>query len=127
MSKPARHADSLDQVELLMALEEEIPHFDVLTDALERWNQTITHEQALRLIPYLVEPVKVSCVRNGFATEASLVARRSNVGLAVDRSCGQFAVGDVVGDSELRNARHYPTLELALRSLEGSDTEGHGI
>ena len=105
--------DWLSAVELVMAIEEQ------LEDELPR--------RFPKLKPYLVPVFEATCIKGGLTTEVAVFGRRNEVVLFASLESAQFGVGEIAAVSKVRNARFYPTLEMAARSFLGTGERPHDI
>ena len=105
--------DWLSAVELVMAIEEQ------LEDELPR--------RFPKLKPYLVPVSEATCIKGGLTTEVAVFGRRNEVVLFASLESAQFGVGEIAAVSKVRNARFYPTLEMAARSFLGTGERPHDI
>ncbi len=105
--------DSLNAVEMVMALEEQ------LEDEIPR--------RFPKLKPYFVPMSEARCIKGGLTAEVAVFGRRNDVVLFASLESAQFGVGESAAVSKVRNARFYPTLEMAARSFLGTGERPHDI
>jgi hypothetical protein len=110
-----RKADSLDRIEILMALEEQHPELGTVFETLWDLDPDFDETAVVPLRPYICTPVEATAVRGGIATHVTVFARHGDRVLALDHDCKQLAVGTATAERSVTDVRHYRTLELAVR------------
>jgi hypothetical protein len=111
-----RKADSLDRVEILMALEEQYPELGSAFETLWNLDPDFDEKAVVPLRPYIVAPVEAKAVRGGMVTHMTghRALWRSGAGLDHDVP---GRIGTLSASRELSGARHYRTLEMAARAF----------
>jgi hypothetical protein len=105
-----RGGDSLDNVELLMALEEEL--------------EGPLPGRIAELKPYEVDPFVARCIKGGFSIDVMVFARHGRAVLFASLEAPRFGVGALTSAGEIRQSSHYPTLAMAARSFFGMVKRG---
>jgi hypothetical protein len=101
MNPPHRKADSLDRIEVLMALEEVHCELTPAFKALWKLDPDFDESGLFPRPPYIAAPFMAQAQRNGFETTVTVFARSADSCLARDHDCGQFAIGTLQGSSRL--------------------------
>jgi hypothetical protein len=117
MGHTPRKADSLDRVEILMALEEEYPELGSAFETLWELDPDFDEKAVVPLRPYIVAPVRTKAVRGGMVTHVTVIARFGDRAMALDHDCRQVAIGTLNASRELSDVLHYRTLEMASRAF----------
>jgi len=117
MGHTPQKADSLDRVEILMALEDQYPELGSAFETLWELDPDFDEKAVVPLRPYIVAPVEAKAVRGGMVTHVTVIARFGDRALALDHDCSQVAIGTLHANRELNEVRHYRTLELAARAF----------
>jgi len=112
-----RKADSLDRVEILMALEEQFPELGTAFETLWELDPDFDERAVVPLGPYICAPVEATAERGGIATHVTVFARHGDRVLALDHDCKQVAIGTSTANRRVTDVQHYRTLELAARAL----------
>jgi hypothetical protein len=125
MSHPPRKADSLDRVEILMALEGQHPELGSAFETLWKLDPDFDEGTVAPLRPYIVSPFQATAVRGGMVTHVTVFARFGDRAMGLDHDCSQVAIGTLIAGRELNEVRHYRTLEMASRALLSES--GHSV
>jgi hypothetical protein len=112
-----RKADSLDRVEILMALEEQFPELATAFETLWELDPDFDERAVVPLRPYICAPVEATAVRGGIATHVAVFACHGDRVLALDHDCRQLAIGTSTADRRVTDVQPYRTLELAVRAF----------
>ena len=117
MKHAHRKPDSLDRVEILMALEGQFPELGTAFETLWDLDPDFDERAVVPLRPYVCAPVEATAVRGGIATHVTVFARHGDRVLALDHDCKQLAIGISTAERSVTDVRHYRTLELAARAF----------
>jgi hypothetical protein len=101
--------DSLDAVELVMALEEEL--------------EAPPPKDYPELKPFLVEPFAAQCIKGGFSMDVWVFARHRSAVLFASLEGQRFGVGELRAADEVHESFHYSTLPMAARAFLGAVKE----
>ena len=116
MKRAHRKADSLDRVEILMALEERFPELGGAFETLWDLDPDFDEKAVLPLSPYICKPVEATALRGGITTRVTVFACNGDRVLAIDHDCRQLAIG-TISERHISDVRHYRTVELAVRAF----------
>jgi hypothetical protein len=117
MGHTPRKADSLDRVEILMALEDEYPELSSAFETLWELDPDFDEKAVVPLRPYIVAPVQAKAVRGGMVTHVTVIARFGDRAMGLDHDCRQVAIGTLNASRVLSDVHHYRTLEMASRAF----------
>ena|SRR6188768_2715815 len=117
MGHTAQKADSLDRVEILMAIEEEFPELGSAFETLWELDPDFDEKAVVPLRPYIVAPVQAEAIRGGVVTHVTVFARFGDRVMGLDHDCKQVAIGTMSANRELSDVQHYRTLEMASRAF----------